>query len=1800
MHRSRHKILREPVLKLESKESSDLDNPPHSKRARLQRSADRATRKLTLEWDTEDSTDIDDPDCEKKAKLPESSSGIPRERVFESDTDDSDDFDDPTWGENAKWPRSSTGVPQKTALGSTAVSGQNAQSRQPQEEKHRGSGSSEGKVGRDSISVIREPCEEEKNAAQAIKGCKETLETVTGSSYSTQQAERPAEEPHYEIRTLAPPFRKPDSKMRNSAYKCSVTGCPHGNDEQSPTGLWLFTLPDETNEASLRSEWLQHVPIDNNVNRPLSPRVCFKHFDARKHFVSAKHRILGLKLDAVPNKLLQPLKTPRKGKRSNTFRRLPQLPQCASGTNLGQVSTSTTGVEQKPRPMTAAREARKLQSTTCATVMQEPQSTTSIDVAEEAQSTAAGAAQESQPPATPVLVQETKCVTSADVDVECHSVTASGAAHELQSTTATAPLAMVQESRSTTSVDASSVSQPVETDEEARKLQSTTTATDMQEQHSSTTFADVAAGQSLMAAGVAQELQPTATSTMVQESQSMSSADVSSEYQPVGTDEEAQKLHSTITATIAQKSQSVTLADVAAETQPMTTAGVAQESQYTCAATVVQESQSTTFDDVSSQSQPVAFHEQVQSHTTVTATTAQESQSMISVNVTGETEPIIAAGVTQESQPTATATMVQESLSTTFDNVNSESQPVEADGETQKLQSTISATMVQEPQSVTSADITSETQSMTAAGVTRESQSTATVDMVQELQSMTLASRDAETWSITATGAPQELESTATTGMELQGITTAVVQEPQSMTSENIGVQSQFLIASGAAQELQPTTTGSQSMCTAVVQKSQSTTFADVSVKSAEVVQELQSKTTATKLMAPEAKTFADWCVESQPAAAAGTAQESQSTTNAAMFQEPESMALAKVAAQTESITAAEAAQAVQSTASTTTELHSTTTAAVMEAPQSALPDVAAEVQVMTTAPEVQEPQSAAAAATPLQFATATSIKQKPQSVAVADVTVESQSATAAGTAQELLCATSDAMIQEPQSMALAKVAAETESITAAEAAQGVQSTAFTATELHSSTTAAVMEAPQSALPDVAAEVQVMTTAPEVQEPQSAAATPLQSATATSMKQKPQSVTVADGDMERDSMTAVGEAQESQSVLKEEPQVQALPDVPADTVSMTVAPEAGESESTNAAAMVQEPDSVTDGIGITESKVVAAAGATQESHYMTVTGVELKTAATVAREHKLQPMTFANLGAEFQSGTAAEAAQKPQSTMVAAMKPDLATDSLGQEPQRKVLFAIPEPQSATAIDVGCKSQSRTVAPMIINHLNGQESQSATTIGIRDELESTAVVASEHEFQSVMGTGKRKECELMSVVDTVQKLHTATAVGVESESQCANSTSPITELAAESKSKSKAKFWLHFPDSDDESEAEEQNVADIPTSPASVRTESFEEATDCCPAVITEPNHQTDDRNTGTCNDLPSGSSSEKYTSKSAPMQATSVSDKLVEQAEEIASYLATHGPVDYVDESTVSICASPSGSCDSDDEKICKQVTSIPNKALVPLTQDISMANTEMSSTVPNKLLEFDLQTQQQALKNAVASSPPTKMFSASKPTDTNERMVKRGTNVNIERDDPAPPCHVASRRSSASTCAVNTALEKPPASDVRTEAPLPREIVVPSAAALSRSLGNLTNSRNRAMERNQRDSIREKGLPHFSPQSCSSAQKGDRHVTSRAVSAPVVKATIDKSGQPAVSTEPIASCSEPAWRHRLDLPGRSSAVAAEKAESIKGPSAGHVFHPSQGRYILKKEVLQDGDEFGMSAVLCTVVWVPTGSDAKT
>ncbi|XP_049274727.1 uncharacterized protein LOC119402560 [Rhipicephalus sanguineus] len=475
--------------------------------------------------------------------------------------------------------------------------------------------------------------------------------------------------------------------------------------------------------------------------------------------------------------------------------------------------------------------------------------------------------------------------------------------------------------------------------------------------------------------------------------------------------------------------------------------------------------------------------------------------------------------------------------------------------------------------------------------------------------------------------------------------------------------------------------------------------------------------------------------------------------------------------------------------------------------------------------------------------------------------------------------------------------------------------------------------------------------------------------------------------------------------------------------------------------------------------------------------------------------------------------------------------------------------------------------------------------MRQELQSTTAVDHEHELQSVTSIGKGEKYEIVSVVDTVQ------------EPQTANSISSVTRLAVDNTSKSIAKFWLHLPDLEGDLQVEEKNVADVPASPAPMRTESPEEATEYCPVVITEPIRQTDDRNTETCEDLSSDSPSEKCIPKSAPVPVTNMSDKQAEQAEEIVSCLATHGGVDYVDEITVITCVgSCAGSCDSNvDWDLCNQVISVPDEPLVPLTQKLSMANKEVSGAIDNKCLEHDLQTLPQASEDAVTSYPATQVYSTNKPMDINtERIVKQGTNVAIERDDPAPH-----PRSNASTFAIRTAVESPHASDVRAQAPLPRKVTVSSATVLSHSPSNLANSKSRAMERNQHDSSCKRGLPSFPPQSCSSGQKHGLRVSSCAVSTPVAKAAFGKNSWAAVSTEPSASGSEPTRMRHSDLPGRSSAVGAENTESTKAYAAGHLFHPSQGRYVLKKEVLQDGDELGTGATFCTVVWVPTGGTAK-
>lgn len=95
------------------------------------------------------------------------------------------------------------------------------------------------------------------------------------------------------------PVRLPLVKEEGSPYNCSVRGCPSSTG-QCFIGLWLFALPSEESSAPLRSAWLKNVPIDPEINRPRSPRVCFQHF-AKDDFVTNKNRLVGLNEKAVPS-----------------------------------------------------------------------------------------------------------------------------------------------------------------------------------------------------------------------------------------------------------------------------------------------------------------------------------------------------------------------------------------------------------------------------------------------------------------------------------------------------------------------------------------------------------------------------------------------------------------------------------------------------------------------------------------------------------------------------------------------------------------------------------------------------------------------------------------------------------------------------------------------------------------------------------------------------------------------------------------------------------------------------------------------------------------------------------------------------------------------------------------------------------------------------------------------------------------------------------------------------------------------------------------------------------------------------------------------------------------------------------------------------------------------------------------------------------------------------------------------------------------------------------------------------------
>ncbi|XP_049511947.1 uncharacterized protein LOC119463412 isoform X10 [Dermacentor silvarum] len=368
----------------------------------------------------------------------------------------------------------------------------------------------------------------------------------------------------------------------------------------------------------------------------------------------------------------------------------------------------------------------------------------------------------------------------------------------------------------------------------------------------------------------------------------------------------------------------------------------------------------------------------------------------------------------------------------------------------------------------------------------------------------------------------------------------------------------------------------------------------------------------------------------------------------------------------------------------------------------------------------------------------------------------------------------------------------------------------------------------------------------------------------------------------------------------------------------------------------------------------------------------------------------------------------------------------------------------------------------------------------------------------------------------------------------------------------------------------------------------------CPTIVTESLLQTEGPNTGTCEPLVSDSDSEKCALESVPMQATNGS-KPEEQKRDGACSLASHGPVDDAGSTTASHCASPEGNRDSDvDSNVCGLPKCVPKKMCDALTQPVLVTDNETQDAMLSKL-QIDLEAPPQVSKDAVASSVSVQMCSTNKRADaSNDRMDKEGMKITTERHNLDPQHVKSDHKSDASITAIRTAAKVHPTLDAPTKPLLRKEVTVSNVAMLSRGPSNLVHSINSEMKRNEQDGICKSRLPNFFSQSYGSDRRDDRHVSSHAFNLPVVKAAVDAKSWPNVSEEPSASCSA-IVRHRPDFPGGSSTDEAEKSKPTNPATASHLFDPSQGRYVLKKEVLQDGDELGMSAVLCTVVWVPKG-----
>ncbi|XP_064478951.1 uncharacterized protein LOC135392181 isoform X2 [Ornithodoros turicata] len=82
---------------------------------------------------------------------------------------------------------------------------------------------------------------------------------------------------------------------KENSYRCCVKSCVSGNLSDKD-GLWLFPLPKS--EDTLHA-WEEHLQIDKEHNSPLSPRVCFRHFD-KADFIRKQQRFVGLCEGAVP------------------------------------------------------------------------------------------------------------------------------------------------------------------------------------------------------------------------------------------------------------------------------------------------------------------------------------------------------------------------------------------------------------------------------------------------------------------------------------------------------------------------------------------------------------------------------------------------------------------------------------------------------------------------------------------------------------------------------------------------------------------------------------------------------------------------------------------------------------------------------------------------------------------------------------------------------------------------------------------------------------------------------------------------------------------------------------------------------------------------------------------------------------------------------------------------------------------------------------------------------------------------------------------------------------------------------------------------------------------------------------------------------------------------------------------------------------------------------------------------------------------------------------------------------------